>query len=139
MTVTERVAYVRGLYDGLDIGAETKEGRIFAAMLDLMEDMALSIEDLENENDALQEVIDAMVEDLYDDDDSYDEDELDDIPEFDPDGELYQVICPSCGEDIFVDEATLDMGDISCPACGEELEFDLSALEDEEPAYLKEE
>ena len=134
MTVTERVAYVRGLFEGLDFSTEKKEGRILQAMLDLLEDMALSIEDLEEENDALQNVIDAMVEDLYDDDDSYDDFDDEDA-EFDPDSDLYQVICPSCGEEIFVDESTLAMGNIGCPACGEDLEFDLSALEEELPAY----
>jgi predicted RNA-binding Zn-ribbon protein involved in translation (DUF1610 family) len=135
MTVTERVAYVRGLFEGLDFSTEKKEGRILQAMLDLLEDMALSIEDLEDENDALQNVIDAMVEDLYDDDDSYDDEFEDDDVEIDPDTELFQVICPNCGEEIFIDESTLEIGNISCPACGEELEFDLSALEEELPAY----
>ena len=88
MTVTERVAYVRGLFEGLDFSAEKKEGRILQAMLDLLEDMALSIEDLEEENDALQDVIDTMVEDMYDDDDSYDELEDDDI-ELDPEADLF--------------------------------------------------
>ena len=134
MTVTERVAYVRCLFEGLDFSAEKKEGRILQAMLDLLEDMALSIEDLEEENDALQDVIDTMVEDMYDDDDSYDELEDDDI-ELDPEADLFQVICPSCGEEIYIDESTLEMGSIGCPACGEDLEFDLSALEDDLPAY----
>ena len=134
MTVTERVAYVRGLFEGLDFSAEKKEGRILQAMLDLLEDMALSIEDLEEENDALQDVIDTMVEDMYDDDDSYDELEDDDI-ELDPEADLFQVICPSCGEEIYIDESTLEMGSIGCLACGEDLEFDLSALEDDLPAY----
>ena len=134
MTVTERVAYVRGLFEGRDFSAEKKEGRILQAMLDLLEDMALSIEDLEEENDALQDVIDTMVEDMYDDDDSYDELEDDDI-ELDPEADLFQVICPSCGEEIYIDESTLEMGSIGCPACGEDLEFDLSALEDDLPAY----
>ena len=134
MTVTERVAYVRGLFEGLDFSAEKKEGRILQAMLDLLEDMALSIEDLEEENDALQDVIDTMVEDMYDDDDSYDELKDDDI-ELDPEADLFQVICPSCGEEIYIDESTLEMGSIGCPACGEDLEFDLSALEDDLPAY----
>ena len=134
ITVTERVAYVRGLFEGLDFSAEKKEGRILQAMLDLLEDMALSIEDLEEENDALQDVIDTMVEDMYDDDDSYDELEDDDI-ELDPEADLFQVICPSCGEEIYIDESTLEMGSIGCPACGEDLEFDLSALEDDLPAY----
>lgn len=135
MTVTERVAYVRGLFEGLDFGENKKEGKILSAMLDLMEDMALSIDDLEEENEALQEVIDALIEDLYDEDD-FDDDEDDDDELLDED--LYQVICPTCGEELFVDEESLAMGSIGCPACGEDLEFDLSTLEDEAPAYPRE-
>lgn len=138
MTVTERVAYIRGLFEGLDINTEKKEGRVLMAMLDVLEDMALSIADLEDENDALQNIIDTMLEDLYDEDDSYDADDLEDEDDFDPDTELFQVVCPSCGEEIFVDESTLAMSRIDCPACGEELEFDFSALEEDElPAELE--
>ena len=98
--------------------------------------MALSITDLEEENEALQGVLDAMIEDLYDDDDSYDEEEITaDGMGYDPDNELFEVVCPSCGEEIFIDEATLEQGNISCPACGEELEFDMSSLEEDEPAF----
>ncbi len=135
MTVTERVAYIRGLFEGMEINVDKNEGRIIKEMLDLLEDMALSITDLEDENDALQEAIDVIIEDMYDEDASYDdadEDELD----YDPDMELFQVVCPSCGEEIYIDESTLDQGTISCPACGEELEFDISALEDDEMSSL---
>ena len=134
MTVTERAAYLRGLFEGLDISVETKEGRMFKEILDLLNDMALSITDLEDENEALQEVLDAMIEDLYDDDDTYDEEDVDsDDIDFDPDSELYQVVCPSCGEEMYVDEKTLSQGNISCLACGEELEFDLSTLDGDDP------
>ncbi len=128
MTVTERVAFVRGLFEGLDFGENKKEGKILTAIIDLLEDMALTIEDLEDENEALQEVVDALIEDLYEDEDF--EDEEDDDETAGIDGDLFQVVCPTCGEDIYVDEATLDMGNIQCPACGEELEFDLSTLDD---------
>ena len=131
MTLTERVAYIRGLAEGLGVDENQKEGRVLLAMLELMDDMAESIAELEDENDGLQNIIDAMLEDFYDDDDSYDDEDAD----IDPDTELYQVVCPSCGEEIYVDELTLDKGTIGCPACGEDLEFDLSALEEEAPAY----
>lgn len=133
MKITEKVAYLRGLFEGYEINADKKEGRILKEMLEVLEDMALSIADLEEENDALQGVLDAMIEDIYDDDDSYDEEDADAM-DIDPDTELFEVVCPSCGEEIFVDEETLEMGDIECPACGEELEFDLSSL-DEEPDF----
>ena len=130
MTVTERVAYVRGLFEGFEVNVDKKEGRLFKEIIALLEDMALSITDLEEENEALQEVIDAMIEDIYDDDDSYDEEDVEtDDMAYDPDSELFEVVCPSCGEEIYVDEAALSQGSIACPACGEELEFDMSALD----------
>ena len=130
MTVTERVAYVRGLFEGFEVNVDKKEGRLFKEIIDLLEDMALSSTDLEEENEALQEVIDAMIEDIYDDDDSYDEEDVEtDDMAYDPDSELFEVVCPSCGEEIYVDEAALSQGSIACPACGEELEFDMSALD----------
>ena len=130
MTVTERVAYLRGLFEGFEVNVDKKEGRLFKEIIDLLEDMALSITDLEEENEALQEVIDAMIEDIYDDDDSYDEEDVEpDDMAYDPDSELFEVVCPSCGEEIYVDEAALSQGSIACPACGEELEFDMSALD----------
>lgn len=137
MTVTERVAYIRGLFEGLEINVDKKEGRLFKEIISVLEDMALSITDLEEENEALQGVLDAMIEDLYDDDDSYDEEDIDaDGIGYDPDHELFEVVCPSCGEEIFIDEATLEQGNISCPACGEELEFDMSSLDAEDvPAF----
>ena len=38
---------------------------------------------------------------------------------------MYDVTCPSCGEEISFDEETLALGSIKCPNCGEVLEFDL--------------
>ena len=87
MTVTERVAYVRGLFEGFEVNVDKKEGRLFKEIIDLLEDMALSITDLEEENEALQEVIDAMIEDIYDDDDSYDEEDVE------PDDMAWTVSC----------------------------------------------
>ncbi len=37
----------------------------------------------------------------------------------------YEVVCPTCGDSIMVDEDIIALGSISCPNCGEELEFDM--------------
>ena len=70
---------------------------------------------------------------LYEDED-LPEDELpeeDADEELSYDGVLYDVTCPSCGEEISFDEKTLDEGSITCPGCGEVLEFDLGDDDDE--------
>ena len=48
------------------------------------------------------------------------------LDKLDYNGVLYDVICPSCGEEITIDEELLQAGSIVCPNCGELLEFDLS-------------
>ena len=66
-----------------------------------------------------------------DDEDEDDEDYEDVDDDYDFGGEtLYEVKCPTCGEEITIDEEMLDEGSTTCPNCGEELEFD---MEDEEP------
>ncbi|MCB6364576.1 hypothetical protein LI291_00010 [Intestinibacillus massiliensis] len=142
MTVTERVAYLKGLFEGLGISTEEKEGKLLKGMLEAMEALAESVTDLEQRNadlldelDEVYEELSALEDELIDEDKDLDSEELD----FDPDEDLYQVICPTCEESIFIDEGTLAEGSIQCPACGEELEFDLSGLEEDEAAEDKEE
>ena len=64
MNITERVAYLKGLMNGLDIDAASKEGKLFSAILEVLDEMALSIVDVEEAYDELQEVVDAIDEDL---------------------------------------------------------------------------
>ena len=45
MTTSEKVAYLKGLAEGLGVDKETKEGRILDAILDILEDVAHDIED----------------------------------------------------------------------------------------------
>ena len=138
MKLTEKVSYLKGLMDGLDINESTKEGKVLLQMIDLLEEMALSVEDIQDEIDEVTELIDILDEDLgelendfyeteddFDDDFDYDEfDDDDDDYEFDEDEELYEVICPTCGDTICLDEDLLAEGSMDCPNCGENLEFD---------------
>lgn len=132
MELTEKVAYLKGLMDGLDIDEGSKEGRVFTAILDVLDDMAMTISDIEDGMDLVTDQIEGIDEDLeelmndmYSDDDDYDEEDLD------FDGELYEVVCPKCNDTICVDEEMLDEGEIECPGCGEILEFDLDGTLDE--------
>ena len=49
MNLTEKVAYLKGLMDGMEIDLETKEGKLFAAIADVLEDLALSVSDLDDD------------------------------------------------------------------------------------------
>ena len=78
---------------------------------------------LSNENAALKQAI-SNTDTFLDDSDEEDVD-IDD-------GADYQVICPTCGEIMYLDYATIELGSVDCKNCGELLEFDLSDLEEED-------
>ncbi|MBQ5995596.1 MAG: hypothetical protein IJL63_07050 [Clostridia bacterium] len=130
MTVTEKAAYLKGLAAGLELDEAKPEAKLIKAMLDVIDDLALTVADLEDELaltteqlDAVDEDLDALEEFVYegecceycDCDDEYDDWS---------DEELYEVDCPACGETVAFDEESLLEGYADCPNCGEKLEFD---------------
>ena len=126
MKLGEKVSYLKGLMEGLEVNESTKEGKILALMSDILQDMALAFEDVQDQIDEIVEVVDIIDEDL-----GNVEEELygdccceDDDCCCDDDEDLYEVSCPSCGDTIQLNEAMLAEGSIICPGCGENLEFD---------------
>lgn len=138
MSITEKVAYLKGLAEGMDLDTEKKEGKLLAAMIDVLEDIALELSDIEDAQEELGEGLDAVSDDLEDVEDLlYGEDEEDDEPEYElddlgEDEECYATTCPTCEETIYFDESVLEDGEVICPNCGEKLEFDLESLDEDE-------
>ena len=123
MTITEKVAYLKGLMEGLDLDKTTKEGKILDAMADILEDIALTVADNCDQIDAIDEDLESLEEYVYDDLD-FDDDDYDDIfgDDDDEEGE-YEFECPNCHEVVFIDESVFDEGkEIECPNCGAKLE-----------------
>lgn len=148
MNLTEKAAYLKGLKDGLNLSIESAEGKLISAIIELVDEIALSVTDLEDmsyaiteeldaiedELDAIEDVLDEEFEDDFDDEDDDEEEEYDDDDEDDyefDDEIIYEVKCPTCGEVINLDEEMLEAGGIECPACGEDLEFDAADVEEE--------
>lgn len=131
MNISEKVAYLKGLMSGLSFDESTKEAKMFQAIIDALDDIAMSMTDLEENQGELEELVSIIDEDLGElEDDFYGfDDEEDDDDEYDDDDELYEVVCPTCHDTICLDESMLDEGEIQCPNCGENLEFDLDDLE----------
>ena len=127
MTISEKVAYLKGLAEGLNLDTEnSKEGKLISVMIGILEEVGLSIEDLEENTVALGEEIDALSDDLSDvEDEVFGEDEEDD----DEDEDFFEVACPNCGEDLVIDEDVLESGVVECPSCKEK--FAISCNEDE--------
>ena len=153
MTLNERAAYIKGLADGVELDASTKEGKLIAALIDLVGDMADAIEQLDEDLDTISDYVEELDEDLgsveellYDDCDCCD---CDDECECECDGnccdcdedceiadeDFFEVECPNCHETICFD-GSIDPEELACPACGEKFECiiaeeDLEALDAE--------
>ena len=129
MEITEKVAYLKGLMEGMKIDTETNEGKILSAMVDILEDIGLELEDLWNAQGELEDGLDEDI--VYDEDDeeSFDDEYYEDDAEEDED--CYATTCPTCEETIYFDESVLEDGEVICPNCGEKLEFDMSSLEED--------
>lgn len=153
MTLSEKSAYLKGLMEGLKLNTESNEGKMIAAIVDLLGDVTKRVGDIEETTIAISDELDEIEEDLDaiedyilddededwddedwdedDDTDELDDEESDEGFEFgDEDTTIYEVEC-ACGEVIDFDEETLEKGSIVCPNCGETLEFSLEDDEEE--------
>ncbi len=124
MTISEKVAYLKGLAEGLNLDTEkSKEGKLISVMIGILEEVGMSIEDLEENTQALGEEIDAISNDLED----VEEAVFDDGDEDDGyDDDWFEVECPTCEEPLIVDDKALAEGFIQCPNCGDKFSLDLT-------------
>lgn len=156
MTISEKAAYLKGLMDGLNLDTDKAEGKMIAAIVELLGDVTKRLHDVEETTIAISDELDEIEEDLdaiedyildededddfdfedYEDDDfDFDDDEDEDYEDEgfdfgDDDSIIYEVKC-ACGNVINFDEETLEKGSIICEDCGEKLEFTFDD-EDEE-------
>ena len=149
MTISEKAAYLKGLMDGLDLDKEKAEGKMIAAIVELLGDITKKVTNIEDttiaisdELDEIEEDLDAIEDFIMDEDDDFeDEDEddyYDDDEEYeegfdfgDEDSTIYEVTC-ACGNVIDFDEDTLEEGSIICDNCGETLEFSFDDEDEDE-------
>ncbi|MBR2520612.1 MAG: hypothetical protein IKE62_00320 [Oscillospiraceae bacterium] len=118
MTLSEKVAYIKGLADGMELDESKKEVRLMMAIIDVLEETAISVEDLEEAVESVCDEIDDIEDVVFDDDDECsccDDD----------DDDMLEVKCPKCGEVLELEDEDFENGWIKCPACGEKLEFDV--------------
>ena len=128
MTISEKVAYLKGLAEGLNLDTEkSKEGKLISVMIGILEEIGLSIEDLEENTQALGEEIDVLSDDLSDVEDVvFDEDEDEDEDDEDYDDDWFEVECPTCEEPLVIDDKALADGMVQCPNCHDKFALDLS-------------
>lgn len=135
MDLNAKAAYIRGLMSGMEFDANSKNGKIIAAMMDLLEEMASTVTEQDNALDQLYEDVDTIDEDLTDlinvVFDVDDEDE-----ESDDEDAMYEVTCPNCGEVTTVDEDALLGDELVCPNCGASFGVELAEDEEDDSAAL---
>ena len=154
MTINEKAAYLKGLMEGLQLDTEKAEGKMIAAMVDLLGDLSKKLTNVEDTTIAISDELDEIEEDLdaiedfimdeeedEDYEDEYDDDDFEDFDDDDYDEEgfdfgdedttIYEVKCV-CGNVIAFDEETLEAGSIVCDECGETLEFTFDDEDEDE-------
>ena len=114
MELSKKVAYLKGLMEGLKIDDSTNEGKILTIMADILDEMSATVEDIAEEVDETVELVDTLDEDLgeieeliYGDDDDDDDCDCDDDcccdDEYDDDEDaMYECVCPNCGDTIML-------------------------------------
>ncbi len=132
MEISEKVAYLKGLAEGLNLDTDSKEDKLIAAIIDVLDDMAEKFADIEDELCDVEDGLDAVSDDLSDVEETLyfalEDDDEDDEDEDDEEEECFMTNCPECEEEVYFDESVLEDGEVVCPNCGAKLEFDLSDL-----------
>lgn len=132
MTIGEKVSYIKGLAEGLDVN-----DKVIAAILDVLTDIADNLAEVDEELDDvasvmtdLEESVADLEDEVYDiDDDDYDYDEDEDYD--DELDEMYETTCPACNNTIRFDYEQAASGGMDCPNCGQHLEFSLEDDDDD--------
>lgn len=114
----ERVSYLKGLAEGMQISDASNEGKLLKAMIEVLDDMALSMEDMEEVQEQLNEQVDNIDEDLA---------EIERVVLGEEDDEILfkEIECPHCGEKVDIDADMIDEegGTIQCPSCHKDIEL----------------
>ena len=111
--VGEKVAYLKGLAEGLGVNDETEQGKLMLAMIDTLEALAKNSEETDERVGELSEYVEEIDSDVSDLEEALFSEEDDD----DGDG-LIEYECPHCGTVIFFDENAFDMEEEHlCPNC----------------------
>ena len=136
--LSEQAAYLRGLAEGMEIDGTKNEGKLLLKIIDVLEELAATVEDIDAESadnaerlDDVEDCLDDICEDLYDDCDCDCDCDCDDLEDYDDeDLDFYEVECPSCNEKVYFDEDMIDDEILVCPNCNEKIEIEFE--EDDE-------
>ncbi|MEW8955693.1 CD1247 N-terminal domain-containing protein [Clostridium sp.] len=117
--IHNRVSYIKGLMEGLELNKDSKEGKIFTEILNLIEELGVNMEtsygDLEEYIDSVDSELSLVKRDYYDFDDAIEnmEEDMEEVEE-----EYSEVQCNNCNEIIYVEKNLMeDDNRVPCPCC----------------------
>jgi len=145
MSAREKIAYLKGLLDGLGPAKDEGQNKIFGAMVEALDALSEEVEDqgerideqrelyedladdcalLDEDLDALEKAFTECCGEDFDDEDEDDEDDDDDDDDGD-DGDFDEtylsVTCPSCGYVFYYQPEEYEEDEnLQCPGCGKE-------------------
>ena len=142
MSLTEKVAYIKGVVSGMNFDTATSEGKVIELIIDLLDDIAHDVTEIEEDVDSLNAYVEEVDEDLgFVEDIVYEDEECNccDIEDFECDGDcsecicdedcdscerggaydFFEVVCPTCNEKVYLDNS-LDPTKVRCPSCHNE-------------------
>ena len=122
--ISDRVAYLKGLAEGMQLSDATSEGKMLLKMLDVMQEMADEIASLRADHEELGEYVESIDDDLADMEEYLFGDEEDDEDEDDEDEDDDTVVyeCPHCGNEVTFEIDGFDFEEENlCPVCGKPL------------------
>ncbi len=111
-SITEKVSYLQGLCEGLNVSDSGPNGKIIFGMLQAMEDMADMIEAMQQEIGSLQEYMEDMDDEILELEEKIWGTESDDQ-------DIIELQCLNCGEQLYVETSIMDddVLEITCPNC----------------------
>lgn len=128
--ISEKVSYLQGLSEGLNISDGNPQGKIITGILAVLDDISGMLTDMRSELNTVKEYIESIDDDLF---------ELEENLKKDQD--VIEVKCDNCGEELVFDADLMDDEDvieIICPRCNEvvfvndgSFDFEYGDFEDE--------
>lgn len=142
--VSKKVAYLKGMAEGMDLKEDTLQNRLILRMLEALEEISEELEAIEARQNEAEQYIDELDSDLgdveeflfadEDDEDDCDcgcghhhhgdeDEEYEDDEEDDGEGiDFIEYECPHCKTSVYYDQEAFDLEEEHlCPECGKEL------------------
>lgn len=129
----QKVAYLHGLAEGLEIDDGSKEGKVLTQIIDVLGEIAEAVTNVQNAHEELEEYVEDIDEDLSLEEDYYCDEEDEEMT-------FVQVECPNCGETVFFEKelAEDDTVELTCPSCGETIGDEERLTYDDEMGFKEE-